>query len=133
MFLKEIHERIEKTNDQRLKMALTLTSIMNNVTGDINLSLRSTVAINMLDMLESSMISEDKPLIKMFNDAIDSVCKDAEELTGHSDFRSHMKSILNKAKAEAEKQIKAEKEEAERLKVADDILNSIKFDGFNLN
>lgn len=133
MFLKEIHERIEKTNDQRLKMALTLTSIMNNVTGQIDMSLRTTVAINMMDMLESSMIAEDKPLIKMFNDAIDSVCKEAEEITGRTDFRSHLKEILNKAKTEAEKQIKSEKEEAERLKVADDILNSIKFDGFNLN
>jgi hypothetical protein len=116
-----LQERIEKTNEQRITMALTLSTIMKNVTGDISINMRCSVACTVIDMLESHMIPEDTSLIKLLSDSVDIVCKEAEELTGYTDFRSKLKSIVQKGKEEARRTMEGEK-----------ILNSI-IGNINLN
>ena len=111
---KEIAQRIAKTNDQRIKMALTLYNIMKNTSGQTDLSLRSTVAATMIEMLQTSMIAEDTDLIKLINDGIDDVCKDVKAKYGIEDFRSNLKGI-----------IKQSQEQIERINVGEDILKSL--------
>jgi len=117
-----IRERIEKTNDQRIKMALALYNIMKNTTGLIDLNLRSTVAATMLEMLETSMITEDTPLIKLINEGIDSVCEDVKAEHGITDFRSHLKGI-----------IKQTNEKVQRVEAGSEILNGIDLSNINYN
>ena len=117
-----IRERIEKTNDQRIKMALTLFNIMKNTSGRIDLELRSTVAATMIEMLQTSMIAEDADLIKVINEGIDSVCEDVRDHYGIMDFRNHLKGI-----------IKQTKEQVERVEKGEDILKSLNLDNINLN
>lgn len=120
--MNEIRQRIEKTNDQRIKMALTLYNIMNNASGVVDLNLRSTVAATMLEMLETSMITEDTPLIKLINDGIDSVCEDVKTQYGITDFRSHLKGI-----------IKQTNEKVQRAEAGESILNGLDLNNINYN
>jgi hypothetical protein len=118
----EIRERIEKTNDQRIKMALTIFNIMKNTGGQVELGLRSTVAATMIEMLQTSMIAEDTDLIKLINEGIDAVCNDVRTKYGINDFRSNLKSI-----------IKDSKEQNERISTGEDILKSLNLNNINLN
>jgi len=120
--LNGIRERIEKTNDQRIKMALTLFNIMKNSTGRIDLELRSTVAATMVEMLQTSMIAEDTDLIKVINEGIDSVCEDVKNEYGIMDFRNHLKGI-----------VKQTQEQVERVNAGEDILKSLNLDNINYN
>jgi len=117
-----IRERIEKTNDQRIKMALTLFNIMKNTSGVVELNLRSTVAATMIEMLETSMITEDAPLIKLINEGIDSVCEDVKNQYGIADFRGHLKGI-----------IKETNEKVQRVEAGEDILKSLNLNNINYN
>ena len=120
--MNEIRQRIEKTNDQRIKMALTLFNIMKNTGGHIDLNLRSTVAASMIEMLQTSMIAEDTDLIKLLNEGIDDVCNDVRTKYGINDFKSKLKSI-----------IKDSKEQNERISTGEDILKSLNLNNVNLN
>jgi capsule polysaccharide export protein KpsE/RkpR len=117
-----IRERIEKTNDQRIKMALTLFNIMKNATGRVDLELRSTVAATMIEMLQTSMIAEDTDLIEVINEGIDSVCEDVKTQYGITDFRNHLKGI-----------VKQTQEQVERVNAGEDILKSLNLNNINLN
>ena len=120
--LNGIRERIEKTNDQRIKMALTLFNIMKNTSGQVDLNLRSTVAATMIEMLQTSMIAEDTDLIKVINEGIDSVCEDVKDQYGITDFRSHLKGI-----------IKETNEKVQRVEAGESILNGLNLDNINYN
>ena len=120
--LNGIRERIEKTNDQRIKMALTLFNIMKNTTGRIDLELRSTVAATMIEMLETSMIAEDVSLIRLLNEGIDSVCEDVKSQYGITDFRGHLIGI-----------IKETNEKVQRVEAGESILNGLDLNNINYN
>jgi hypothetical protein len=120
--MNEIRQRIEKTNDQRIKMALTLFNIMKNTSGVVELNLRSTVAATMIEMLETSMIAEDVSLIRLLNEGIDSVCEDVKSQYGIADFRSHLIGI-----------IKETNEKVQRVEAGEDILKSLNLNNINLN
>lgn len=114
-----IGDKISKTNDQRVAMALTICQIMTNELTPIQL--KSAIAASMMDMLEDSMIPEDGPLVKALNEAIDSVMDEARR-RGVSNLREK----LNEARKEAAAKVK-------RMKDADNILNSLNLNDLNLN
>jgi len=109
-----IRERIEKTNDQRIKMALTLYNIMKNTSGQADLQLRSAVAASVIEMLDTSMIAEDKDLINLLNEGVDNVCNAVKEQYGITDFRSALNGM-----------IKQTHEQIERIEQGEDILKSL--------
>ena len=117
----EIKEKIEKTNEQRLKMALTLMNVMRHSEG-VSMEIRSAVAASMLEMLETDMIDEDRPLIKVLNEGIDVVCDDAKKY-GVNDLRSALKKATESAR-------KIVEEKMDRINEGNSILNNI---NFNLN
>ena len=114
-----IRERIEKTNEQRITMALLITNVMRSPLVDI--TTKSAMVATMLDMLDNSMIEEDDALIKHLNDAIKSVSEEAKEY-GHDDLVGTLKRIR--------KQVK---EKMERVEEGESILKSMNLDNFNLN
>jgi hypothetical protein len=118
---KEIREKIEKTNEQRIKMALTLMNVMKH-SNAATIELRASVAASLLDMLETDMLPEDDGLIRVINEGIDVVCKDAEK-HGVKDLRSRLLETIVVAK-------KIIDEKIDRVNEGDSILNNI---NFNLN
>lgn len=123
--LSEMLKRIEKTNEQRAKMACTLVAIMKH-SDHASLQLRSTIAATFIEMLETSMIDEDSDLIKLINDGIDSVAEDAKEC-GVDNFREQISTTVKKAKQMVEEHI-------ERVNTGNDILSKVNFNNnINLN
>ncbi len=123
--LSEMLKRIEKTNEQRAKMACTLVAIMKH-SEHASIQLRSTIAATFIEMLETSMIDEDSDLIKLINDGIDSVAEDAKEC-GVDNFREQISKTIKQAQALVE-------EKMERVKSGDDILSKVNFNNdINLN
>ena len=62
--LKEMLMRIQKTNEQRAKMACTLVNVMKH-SAHASIELRSTIACTFMEMLETSMIEEDGDMVKL--------------------------------------------------------------------
>lgn len=122
---KELADRIKRTNDQRAKMAFTLISVMTHAEQS-SLALRSSVAAAMIEMLQSSMIDEDTDLIKIINEGIDSVCKEAKEEHGIEDYRSRLQETIDFAN-------KVIGEKMNRVNEGDDILSKVNFNDINLN
>ena len=114
-----IRQRIEKTNEQRITMALLITNVMRSPLVDI--TTKSAMVATMLDMLDNSMIEEDGALIKHLNDAIKSVSEEAKEY-GHDDLVGTLKRIR--------KQVK---EKMERVEEGTNILKSMNLDNINYN
>lgn len=110
---KEFSERIQKTNDQRVKMALTLINVMET---SKDIALKTAVATSMLEMLTTSMIAEDGPLINLLNKSIDSVCDIISEETGIPDMKDKLFIIINESK-----------EKVERIEAGNSILNNINY------
>ncbi len=123
--MKEIAERIQKTNDQRVKMAFTLINVMKHTTQS-SLALRSSVAAAMIEMIQTSMISEDTDLIKILNEGIDDVCKQAKEEHGIEDYRSRLQETIELAN-------KVLGEQVNRINEGDEILSKVNFNDINLN
>jgi hypothetical protein len=119
---KEIAERIAKTNDQRIKMSLVLFNIMKNTSGQADLQLRSAVAASVIEMLDTSMITEDKDLIKLLNEGVDNVCNAVKEQYGITDFRSTLNGM-----------IKQTHEQIQRIEQGEEILKGLNLDNINLN
>jgi hypothetical protein len=117
----EIREKIEKSNEQRLKMALTLINVMRQSEG-ATIQIRSAIAASLIDMLNNDMLPEDTALINILNEGINLVCEDAKEY-GVADLRSKLEETIVTAK-----EIIEQKEN--RVKEGDSILNNI---NFNLN
>lgn len=118
----EIAKRIAKTNDQRIKMSLVLFNIMKNTSGQADLQLRSAVAASVIEMLETSMIAEDKDLIKLLNEGVDTVCSDVKSEYGIEDFRGTLNTMVKKTH-----------EQLERVEQGENILKSLNLDNINLN
>lgn len=100
----EIRSKIEKTNDQRIAMALTLINVMKQ-TEKVSIEIRTAVAAAMIDMLDTHMIDEDRDLIKVINDGIDSVCNDAEKNHGVKNLRQSLRGIIATSKEVIAQQI----------------------------
>ena len=122
--LKDILERIRKTNDQRAKMALTLVGVMKH-SEHCSIQMRSTVAASMIEMLDSCMIDEDDDLVNIMNEAINQVCEDAKE-HGIDDLRSRLKQTIQYANEVLE-------EKLNRVKAGDEILSQLNLNDLNLN
>jgi hypothetical protein len=101
---KEIRDKIEKTNDQRIAMALTLINVMKQ-SDKVGIEIRTAVAAAMIDMLDSHMLEEDTDLIKVINDGIDSVCIDAEKSHGVKNLRQSLREIISTSKQVIAQQI----------------------------
>jgi len=123
--MKEITERIQKTNEQRIKMALTLINVMKH-SEQSTLALRSSVAASMIEMIQSSMIQEDSDLIKILNEGIDEVCIQAKEEHGIENYRSSLKDTIDLANRIAV-------EQNNRVNEGDEILSKVNFNNINLN
>jgi predicted component of type VI protein secretion system len=117
----EIKEKIAKTNEQRVKMALTIMNVMKH-SHSASIEMRSAVAASMIDMLNTDMIEEDTDLIKFINEGIDNVCEDAKKY-GVNDLRSQLERSITVAKQMVN-------EKMDRINEGDNILNKI---NFNLN
>ena len=111
--MQEISERIQKTNDQRVKMVLTIINVMET---SKDIALKTAVATSMLEMLSTSMIAEDTPLINLLNNSIDKVCDTISNETGISDMKDRLFTILNETK-----------EKIERIESGNSILNNINY------
>ena len=122
--LKDILLRIRKTNDQRVKMALTLVGIMKH-SEHCSIQIRSTVAASMIEMLDSCMIDEDNDLVEIMNEAINQVCEDAKE-HGIDDLRNRLKETIETANEILEEKIN-------RVKAGDEILSQLNLNNLNLN
>lgn len=112
----EIAEKIAKTNDQRCIMALTLVNVMKQTNGT-SIQIRSSIAASLLDMLDQHMLAEDKDLIRLLNEGIDSVCEDAKQY-GVKDLRSKLRETIELSKQQIEQHIK-------RVEEGQNILNQI--------
>ena len=123
--MKKITERIQKTNDQRVKMALTLINVMKH-SGQSTLALRSSVAASMMEMIQSSMITEDGDLIKVLNEGIEDVCNQAKEEHGIENYRSHLQETIEIANRVVGEQVN-------RINEGDEILSKVNFNNINLN
>ena len=117
----EIKEKIAKTNEQRVKMALTIMNVLKH-SQSASIEMRSAVAASMIDMLQNDMLPEDTDLIRIMNEGIDSVCEDAKRY-GVMDLRTKLKESVIAAKQFIE-------EKEKRIKEGNDILNNF---NFNLN
>ena len=114
-----IRERIEKTNEQRITMALLIINVMQSPLTDI--ATKSAMAATMLDMLDKSMIEEDGALIEALNGAIKSVNDEAKEY-GQEDLIGN----LNRIRKEV-------REKMDRVEEGTNILNSLNLDNINYN
>jgi len=114
--MKDILERIAKSNEQRCIMALTLINVMKQSEG-VSIQVRSSVAASLLDMLDTHMLDEDKDLIRVLNEGIDSVCNDAKEY-GVKDLRSALRQTIQISKQHIEERLK-------RVDEGQNILNQI--------
>ena len=110
--------RIQKTNEQRAKMACTLVQIMKH-SAHASIELRSTIACTFMEMLETSMIEEDTDMIRMINDAIDCLVEEARDL-GVPDLRKQLADTIKKANKRVE-------EKMERVDTGNDILSKVNF------
>lgn len=119
--LKEIVERIKKTNEQRMKMMCALVNVMKD-NERATIEIRTAVAATMIDMLATDMIDEDEPMIEILNETIDVVCEHAKEY-GIEDLRSRLSETIKMAK-------EIVKEKENRVNEGNEILSNI---NFNLN
>ena len=117
----EIKEKIAKTNEQRVKMALTIMNVLKH-SQSATIEMRAAVAASMLDMLQTDMLPEDDALVKFINEGINVVCEDAKKY-GVTNLRDRLQESIITAK-----QLIEEKEK--RIKEGNDILNNF---NFNLN
>ena len=117
--LKEIRERIEKTNEQRVTMALLITNVMRSPLVDI--ATKSAMAATLLNMLDVSMIEEDTQLIKVLNEAINEVNEEAKQYGQDNLIES-----LNKIRSDV-------KEHMERVEQGEEILKGLNLDNINYN
>lgn len=117
--LEGVNNKIEKTNHQRVMMSVLLSELMKNKLTPI--VLKSSIAASVLDMLESTMIQEDTPIINMLNAAVDSVCEEAKE-HGVSNLRQKLTAIR-----------KETAEQVERVRQGEAVLKSLNLDNLNLN
>jgi hypothetical protein len=111
----EIIEKIKKSNEQRLKMALTLINVMKN-TQHCTLEVRTAVAASMLEMLERDMMPEDGILTNMLNECVNDICAEANEKLDITDMRDRLKLMVVIAR-----------EKTNRVNEGDSILNNINF------
>jgi hypothetical protein len=121
----KIQSRIEKTNEQRISMAIALVKILKGYDGQVPLNVRAHIAGAMLGMIHTSMIPEDTYLIETLNEAIDSVCDDAKMELGISDLRFQLTNIVSDIENEIQKE--------ERISTGDSILQSLNLNNINLN
>jgi hypothetical protein len=112
----EIAEKIAKTNEQRCVMALTLVNVMKQSNG-ASIDLRSAIAASLIDMLDNHMLNEDRDLIRVLNEGIDSVCEDAKQY-GVKDLRSALRQTIQTSKQQIEEHLK-------RVNEGSNILNQI--------
>ena len=117
--LQNLRERIEKTNEQRIQMAVTLIGVMKSPIADI--MTKSAVAASMMDMIDKHMIPEDIELIKGLSEAIQSVNEEAKQY-GVDDLMGS----LNKIRAEVS-------EKMDRIEEGTEILKSLNLDNIDLN
>lgn len=120
--LGEILDKIRKSNEQRLKMACTLVNVMKQSEG-ATLELRTAVAASLLEMLQYDMLTEDRDLVKLLDEAIDYVCTEARETRGVEDLRSSLVEMVERARQMLSEINKKE----ERVNVGEDILKTINF------
>lgn len=120
--LGEILDKIRKSNEQRLKMACTLVNVMKQSEG-ATLELRTAVAASLLEMLQYDMLTEDRDLVKLLDEAIDYVCTEARETRGVEDLRSSLVEMVERAR----KMIDEINKKEERVNVGEDILKTINF------
>ena len=118
-----VAERVDKTNKQRMTMAILLKNLMEHPA--TTMELKSSIAATLMDMLDEHMIQEDGSLIKLLNDGIDSVCEEAKE-HGVYDLRGQLNAIRKIVKQEID-------ERNQRIKSADEILKGLNLDNLNLN
>lgn len=111
----ELNEKIKKSNDQRVKMMFTLVNVMTN-TKESSLELRTAVAASVLEMLDTSMLPEDVVFVEFLNNAVDSVCKEAESDRGIPNLKENLRRIIN-----------VSREKIDRITEGDSILNNINF------
>ena len=116
---RELKEKIEKTNEQRVTMALLIINVMKSPLTDI--ATKSAMAATMLDMLDRFMLEEDTELINVINEGIKSVHNEAKEYGQDNLIES-----LNKIR----KQVK---EKMKRAEDGENILKSMNLDNFNFN
>ena len=121
----KIQSRIEKTNEQRISMAVTLVKILKGFDGQVPINVRTHVAAAMISMINSSMIPEDIYLIDSFDAAIDSVCEDAKLELGISNLRVQLTNIVRGIETEIQKE--------ERISTGASILQSLNLNNINLN
>jgi len=117
--LKEIRQRIEKTNEQRVTMALLITNVMASPLVDI--ATKSAMAATLLNMLDTCMIAEDTELIKVLNTAINEVNEEAKEY-GQDNLIESLNQIRNEVK-----------QKMERIDEGESILKGLDLDNINYN
>ena len=117
--LKEIRQRIEKTNEQRVTMALLITNVMASPLVDI--ATKSAMAATMLNMIDTCMIAEDTELITVLTKAINGVNEEAKEY-GQYNLIEKLNEIRNEVK-----------EQMERVEKGEAILKQLNLDNINYN
>lgn len=114
-------EKKIKIHEQRFAMIILLCNVLDSEKGVSN-GIKSAISASLLNIIDSSMIpGEDDALINLINNSIDAFCKEIEETTGISDYRSQLVESVQVARDV----IDTLNKKIQRIKEGEDILKNI--------
>ena len=110
-----------RTHQQRFAMIILLCNVLDSEQGVSN-GIKSAISASLLNIIDTSMIPvEDEALINLINNSIDNFCKEVEETSGITDYRSQLLESVQIARDV----IDALNKKIERIKEGEDILKNI--------
>lgn len=114
-------EKRMKIHQQRFAMIILLCNVLDSEQGVSN-GIKSAISASLLNIIDSSMIpDEDEALINLINNSIDGFCKQVEEASDITDYRSQLLESVQIAREVMDVLNK----KIERIKEGEDILKNI--------
>ncbi len=114
-------EKRMRTHQQRFAMIILLCNVLDSEQGVSN-GIKSAISASLLNIIDTSMIPvEDEALINLINNSIDNFCKEVEETSGITDYRSQLLESVQIARDV----IDTLNKKIERIKEGEDILKNI--------
>jgi hypothetical protein len=114
-------EKKMRVHQQRFAMIILLCNVLDSEHG-VSKGIKSAISASLLNIMDTSMIPvEDEALINLINNSIDAFCREVEETTGITDYRSQ---LLESVQA-AREVIDTLSKKIERIKEGEDILKNI--------
>ena len=114
-------EKKMRVHQQRFAMIILLCNVLDSEHG-VSKGIKSAISASLLNIIDTSMIPvEDEALINLINNSIDNFCKEVEETSGITDYRSQLLESVQIARDV----IDALNKKIERIKEGEYILKNI--------